>query len=557
MADRRDKLLQTVYERRARRILPEPYATTQQDKELLHRLGTLQDYAMPYDKAPYGELFIHWYYLDRSHERLSLCEIYHLNMLTYYNVVNRVEVIHIRCAVSHGCTTPAMEQAIAILSRGKARVDFKCVEQKPSWEHDTIKEAAEYAIKSGKFVYYTHFKGVSRVPDPLFATSPRSTVYGELDVYYWCWLLYGGLFTSPTNVSAIGPMLRNGINKSYSYTTKAYDVSWSALHKELHHYVGSFQAFDGKALLKRCNELGIGDIVTRNKKLWVNDPYTVEMFLSLIFPTKDVYTKYVLGSLPSYKLYVCSVLPYHKSMFTRLYTEDTPCTPLKIECSKAVITYLYGEHKLLRDPLVVDPSVAYVCITDDPTFTAPTGSPWQVIHDPWEAFPGRFKHMNAKFRPFRYVTASKAIVLDSSIQITGSLLDLFNLQNNGVLLKQHSVVATIGEELPRWSRLRGMPPADIARFKSLLPLIGASEASRIYGGDVSVWMNTPRAIHFGESVLSLVECAGSNQPFMSNQLCISALAAYWFSDIAGVLPRDGLPMRKYGHCSWEEISIWR
>ena len=48
-------------------------------------------------------------------------------------------------------------------------------------------------------------------------------------------------------------------------------------------------------------------------------------------------------------------------------------------------------------PLVIDPNVAYVCITDDPTFTAPTGSPWQVIYDPWDAFPGRFKHMNANF----------------------------------------------------------------------------------------------------------------------------------------------------------------
>ena len=59
MAARRDKLLQTVYELRARRILPEPctkYVSTQQDTELLHRLGTLQDYTMPYDKAPYEKV---------------------------------------------------------------------------------------------------------------------------------------------------------------------------------------------------------------------------------------------------------------------------------------------------------------------------------------------------------------------------------------------------------------------------------------------------------------------------------------------------------------------
>lgn len=522
---------------------PKPSAA---DKLLLGRLTTLNAYRMPVYASPKGELFIHWFYRGRKEDLLGRCEIFHLNMLRYFNVMDRVNVIHIRCA-SNGPTTQAMKVAVAFLSCGHAQVDFRIVPQADSWEHDTIKEAAEHALATGEFVYYMHFKGVTRVEDPLFADSTRKG-YGALDIFYWSWLLYCGLFSAPENVRAIGPMLRSGINKTYSY--HSFDISWSALRGDLYHYVGSFQGFDGKALKERFALMGLANEKDRLKKIWIHDRYTVEMFLSLVFPRPEVYTSYIIGALKDYNLYSGDKLPYRKAMFQRMYqVPRTEFLPAKVDCEKAVLTCLYGEHNVLREPLIVDAGVKYICVTDNKNFKAAPGSVWHVIYDPWTEFGGRFRHMNAKFRPFRYTTAKRVVYMDSSIQIIGSIRGLFELANKGVLLKRHPVAKTVGEELPRWPRLRKMPFEDVDRFSSMLPLIGATGSAPIYECDTIVWANTARAKYFGEAVLALVEGAGSHFPFMSNQLCASALAAYMFADISGNLP-SALPLQKYGHNTW-------
>ena len=523
-----------------------------EDKLLLERLTTFHAYRMPVYASPKGELFIHWFYRERQEDLLGRCEIFHLNMLRYFNVMDRVNVIHIRCA-ANGPTTQAMKVAVAFLACGHAQIDFRIVPQADSWEHDTIKEAAEHALATGEFVYYTHFKGVSRVEDPLFENSTRKG-YGALDIFYWSWLLYCGLFSAPENARAIGPMLRNGINKSYSYNS--FDISWSALRGDLYHYVGSFQGFDGKALKERFALMGLANEKDRLKKIWIHDRYTVEMFLSLVFPRSEVYTSYIIGALKDYNLYSGDKLPYRKAMFQRMYqVPRTEFLPAKVDCENAVLTCLYGEHSVLREPLFADPGVEYICITDNKDFKAPEGSVWHVIYDPWAEFGGRFRHMNAKFRPFRYTSAKRVVYVDSSIQITGSIRGLFELANKGVLLKRHPVAKTVGEELLRWPRLRKMPLEDVDRFSSMLPLIGATRSAPIYECDTIVWANTPRAKYFGEAVLALVEGAGSHMPFMSNQLCASAMAAHMFADIVGRLPIE-LPMRKYQHNTWEEIPEW-
>lgn len=265
------------------------YALSVSDKALLERLTTLHDFRMPYDGEQYGELFIHWFYRDRTADRLSRCEIFHLNMLQYFNVLDRVEVIHIRCA-SRSAITGAMKKAIEILSSGKATVDFKIVPQKGSWEHDTFKECVEYAIATGKFVYYTHFKGVSRFGDSALGMVQRSCRNSiDLDIAYWCYLMYRGMFEAPIGVSAIGPLPYNGINKSY----RNKDISWSRLHNKAHayFYCGSFQAFSGQYLVQCLEQLRVYDATHRNNRLWkYEDPYTVEMFLSLVAKREDVYS---------------------------------------------------------------------------------------------------------------------------------------------------------------------------------------------------------------------------------------------------------------------------
>lgn len=289
------------------------------DKELLCRITTNNGFRTPYLGNTRGELYIHWWYRDRLQDELTSCEMFHLNMLRYFNVMDKVDVIHIRCSSSKMLESSAMQKAVSILSCGKAIIDFKVTSASSGWEHDTFKEATEYAVSTGKFIYYTHFKGVSRIGDAKLGISPR-LVRGscDLDIYYWCYLMYKALFDAPVNVNAIGPLLHKGINKSY----KNRDITWSHLCKgdEVFHYCGSFQAFSGSYITSCLEACGLGSVNDRLHKLWVGDPYTVEMFLSMVSLKDDVYSLDVpYGSTNNiYRVYSRNTIPKYRDEFNAL-----------------------------------------------------------------------------------------------------------------------------------------------------------------------------------------------------------------------------------------------
>lgn len=296
------------------------------EKVLVSRLTTLQEYHPLEQPNPRGELFIHWFYVDRVGNELTRCETFHLNMLKYFNVPDKVEVIHIRCAYRGDFLTSAMENTIKALSNGKASVDFKIVTPKSSWEHDTFKECVEYSVSTGKFVYYTHFKGVTRMDDSNAIDSRRILRRSsDLDILYWCYLMYRCLFTAPPNVKAIGPLAHKGMNPSY----RNRDISWSNLctGDEVFHYCGSFQAFSGKYIKESLEACNMSTQSCRNSKLWVGDPYCVEMFLSMVALKDDVYSLNVPYESTNniYKVYQHHNIPEYEKDFLSMY--DIPEGP--------------------------------------------------------------------------------------------------------------------------------------------------------------------------------------------------------------------------------------
>lgn len=316
----RERVLQRVRELRARKFSATNLSP--EDQAILDRLTTLHDYRAPYSGTPRGELFIHWFYRDRTQDRLSRCEIFHLNMLRYFNVMDRVEKIHIRCATERG-ETLAMMQAVKILSEGKASVELKLVPQKSNWEHDTIMEAAEYASSSGKYVYYTHFKGSSRLIDEFIPRQGREKVH-PLDVLYWAYIMYEGMFSDEASRhDAIGPISCNRVNREYLLR----DLSWSTNPE--YQYIGSFQAFDGKALSRAFQRLGL-DEPLRRRLIWWGGRYTVEMFLCLVFLESEVYTIAQMGNeCTAYRMYTKGFCPSIRRRFQALYTDAKPYTPTR------------------------------------------------------------------------------------------------------------------------------------------------------------------------------------------------------------------------------------
>lgn len=252
------------------------YIMTKDEKELFKQLTTLYPELPNVGSFKEGEIFIHWYYPERKKDELSACEIFHINMLRYFGIPNGMTTIHIRCACNCEEMTKAMKQAVEMLSE-KATVDFKVVPNKDTWERDTIKEAVDYALTSEKFIYYTHFKGTSRITPH----SDRNKICSHIDILYWNYLMYRGLFTEQSELPAIGPIAYCEINKNY-----VTDM----IHPK-HQYIGSFQAFDGKVLKERLQEIGLETEEKRNKYIWnvSNGKYAVEMFLCIVFKEQQVH----------------------------------------------------------------------------------------------------------------------------------------------------------------------------------------------------------------------------------------------------------------------------
>lgn len=516
------------------------YNWTIDETDLFNRLTTLQDYRLSYMGEPHGELFIHWFYRDRSVDRLSKCEIFHLNMLQYFNVLDKVETLHIRCAAK-GVMSGAMKEAIGILSKGKASVDFKVVPQKKSWEHDTIQEAVEYSISTGKFVYYTHFKGVSRMGDAEIGTSVARRKYGTLDIMYWCYILYVSLFDTALSRGFNGVILQRGINATYDI--HGYDCSWS-IHGKCpgHHYAGSFQSFDGSLLSERFLRLGLSQD-DRARKLWVHDPYTVEMFLSLVSDlTETSFTHLGLG-IGSYNLYQGRRYPDTLYSFQHLYVDTS--VRHKIHGKYVVLTYLYGNHTLLRDLLFVDAGVEYVCISDRPLKDSKV---WKNIVNPLAYLSDdRLRVAYVKFHPFEFVDAEKVLVLDASYHITGSVLPLFEQATNDVMLLPHLYRSRLKEELSVWVELGRMTSQQASWFKTIVPYLGGNLDEPLYELSASVWSDTPMAHLLGMETYAVLEFNG----FPSNQIPCSLLAERHFKGFVGSIQPGAMKgLRKYLHNTW-------
>lgn len=292
------------------------FSFSKDDLELFNKLTTVQDITCDYNGKPYGELFIHWFYISRTQDTLTKCEIFHLNMMLYFSIPRKMSVIHIRLAYNGNYIPRPVNYLTDILKSYGCKIDLKIVKQKDNWEHDTIKEAVEYAITTDKYVYYTHFKGASRIKDSYTIKSGRETVH-PLNVLYWCYIMYKGLFAEYPIHKAIGPISCNRVNKEYLLR----DLSWSTNPK--YQYIGSFQAFHGPSLLYAFNRLGL-DSNKRNKLLWWGGRYTVEMFLTLVFLENEVYSiAQMEDECSAYNMYTKNFCPSIKTEFDNLFKVHT------------------------------------------------------------------------------------------------------------------------------------------------------------------------------------------------------------------------------------------
>ena len=188
---------------------------------------------------------------------------------------------------------------------------------------------------------------------------------------------------------------------------------------------------------------------------------------------------------------------------------------------KAVLTFIFGADKeILREPLVVDDDVRYVCVTDQPL----KSDVWEIQR---ECFPfvksDRDKVALVKMQPFKYVDAEQVVTIDGSLQIKAHLGPLFDeAARHPIGLKRHPLRSNLEQELPFWVG-RGMPKETIHEFEMMAEKDGLS-LSRVplFEGCVIAWRNTAFSHALGRSVLKLMERLGDGQnKLITNQCALS------------------------------------
>lgn len=216
---------------------------------------------------------------------------------------------------------------------------------------------------------------------------------------------------------------------------------------------------------------------------------------------------------------------------------------------RAVITYIFGRGKeLLREPLVVDKDIEYICVTDQKDLKSKT---WKIVHDDInQAGCTRDKMVYVKYNPFKYTTANEACVVDGSIQIKASLHKLFEqLKDKDVLIKQHPERTNLYDELQAWVKLRNLPKEYITKFEHMSKYYKISLTTNfLLESCVLVFKNTNAVQELCESVIALMKFLGEKPClFLSNQCCLTYLLQTLHKNIKYDWLKQALFFVRYKH----------
>ena len=93
----------------------------------------------------------------------------------------------------------------------------------------------------------------------------------------------------------------------------------------------------------------------------------------------------------------------------------------------SILTCLFGEYEILRQPWNPDPECEYVCVTDRDDIDV--NGVWKIMHlnDILKTMPFTNQWTYVRYHPFDFVTTDVCIYIDGSIQVVNGLLiqDLF------------------------------------------------------------------------------------------------------------------------------------
>lgn len=216
----------------------------------------------------------------------------------------------------------------------------------------------------------------------------------------------------------------------------------------------------------------------------------------------------------------------------------------------AVVTYIFGENaEILREPLVVDAHVDYICVTDQPSLTS---EHWRIIVDELpQAKCTRDKMPLVKYNPFKYTDADHILVIDGTLQLVNKLDAVFDqLRIHDLLIKRHPQRTTLVDELNEWIHHRHMEVSIINKFAAMSVIDGISLTNNfLIESCVIGYTSNNNVKSLCDAVLKYMEFLGTNGKLCITNQCPFTYIVEKFGIPYGCIQQKDFAVR-YNHNSW-------
>ena len=129
----------------------------------------------------------------------------------------------------------------------------------------------------------------------------------------------------------------------------------------------------------------------------------------------------------------------------------------------SVVTFIFGDYEILREPTIPDPDAEYICITDRKDLKSEN---WKIIVDDQGIKEDNYEGNNtalrrvfkAKYHWMDYCSTNNCFRVDGSIQIYGSLKSLITQIEGDILFCVHPNRQNGIDEYDIWIKQRGLSP---------------------------------------------------------------------------------------------------
>ena len=143
----------------------------------------------------------------------------------------------------------------------------------------------------------------------------------------------------------------------------------------------------------------------------------------------------------------------------------------------AIVTFLFNNYDLLREPLVIDEKADYFCLTDDKELTSKNWKCIYIHEFDNDNLTGVQKTYMCKYSFYKYIPANYDyyITIDASIEVADKTFPIINYaetNNFDIGLSMHPSRSKWNDEYNEWEKTRGLDHYYAETFKKYANSLG-------------------------------------------------------------------------------------